>query len=72
MDKEAPPLIEAVDEFIERHSMSPVTFGRCALRDPHFVRDLRGGRRLWPETEKRVRDFMIDHEGVTSSQRVAA
>lgn len=70
MDTEAPPLIEAIDKFIERHSMSPVTFGRSALRDPHFVRDLRGGRRLWPETEKRVRDFMAAYR--PSLEQVAA
>lgn len=53
-----PPLIDAIDAFIEQHSMSPVTFGRSALRDPHFVRDLRGGRRVWPATEVKVREFM--------------
>lgn len=53
-----PPLIDAIDAFIEQHSMSPVTFGRSVLRDPHFVRDLRGGRRVWPETEDKVREYM--------------
>jgi 2,4-dienoyl-CoA reductase-like NADH-dependent reductase (Old Yellow Enzyme family) len=56
-----PLLIDAIDQFIQRHSMSPVTFGRSALRDPHFVRDLRGGRRVWPETEDKVREFMSSY-----------
>jgi len=61
MDTEAPPLLDTVDEFIERHAMSAVTFGRAALRDPHFVRDLRAGRRVWPETESKVRHFMVTY-----------
>jgi 2,4-dienoyl-CoA reductase-like NADH-dependent reductase (Old Yellow Enzyme family) len=51
-------LIREIDLFIERHKISPVTFGREAMRDPHFVRDVRNGRRLWPETEAKVRAFM--------------
>ena len=61
MDSET-PLPDAVDEFIRQHSMSPVTFGRKALNDPHFVRDLRAGRRLWPETEDKVRKFIAAYE----------
>ena len=63
------PLVDAIGDFIERHSMSPVTFGRLALKDPHFVRDLRGEgrerpRRVWPETEQRVRTFMFEYRPV--------
>ncbi len=62
------PIAREIDEFLERHSMSPVTFGREAMRDPHFVRDLRNGRRLWPETEAKVRAFM---EGYADQQAAA-
>ena len=55
------PLVDAIGDFIDRHSMSPITFGRLALKDPHFVRDLWGGRRVWPETEAKVRTFMADY-----------
>jgi hypothetical protein len=59
------PLVDAIGDFIDRHSMSPITFGRLALKDPHFVRDLRGGRRVWPETEAKVRTFMADYSPAT-------
>lgn len=59
------PLVDAIGDFIDRHSMSPITFGRLALKDPHFVRDLRGGRRVWPETEAKVRAFMADYSPAT-------
>ncbi|WP_288935621.1 hypothetical protein [uncultured Sphingomonas sp.] len=62
MQTSEPPLIEAVEDFIEKHAMSPATFGRSVLRDPHFVRDLRGGRRVWPETENKVREFMSAYQ----------
>ena len=62
MDADTPPLVDAVESFIGSRDMSPATFGRLALKDPHFVRDLRGGRRLWPETEAKVRDFMREYQ----------
>ena len=53
------PLIADIDAFLKEHGdMSPVTFGRKALGDPHFVGQLRNGRRIWPETEAKVRTFM--------------
>lgn len=61
MSTKAPPLVDAVEAFIGEQDMPPATFGRLALRDPHFVRDLRGGRRLWPETEAKVRTFMAQY-----------
>ena len=72
----APPLIEQIDAFVDRHAMSPVTFGRLALRDPHFVRDLRGEgrhkpRRVWPETEDRVRTFMAEYRPTPSEAEAA-
>lgn len=56
------PLGEALDRFLKAHSMSPVTFGRLALNDPHFVGQYRAGRRLWPETEAKVRTFMSTYQ----------
>ena len=61
MSKEDPSLVEVVDAFLKARDMSPVTFGRSALNDPHFVRQLREGRRVWPETEAKVRDFMAKY-----------
>jgi len=63
-----PPLIDTIEAFLAAHSMSAITFGRKALRDPHFVSQLRAGRRCWPETEAKVRQFMEQH----SARREAA
>lgn len=62
MDQAPPTLIEEIDAFVARHGMSPITFGRKAMNDPHFVRDVRDGRRLWPETDAKARAFMADFD----------
>lgn len=45
-----------------RNSMTPTAFGKSALRDPRLVHGLRNGRRLWPETEAKVREFIATHD----------
>jgi tRNA-dihydrouridine synthase len=62
-------LRSAVDAFLQRTGTAAVTFGREAMNDPHFVRDLRNGRRVWPETEAKVRKYMEQHH---CAQQVAA
>lgn len=66
-------LLSDIERFVEAVDMSPITFGRKAVGDPHFVRDLRGDgdrkpRRVWPETEARVRDFMAEYRPDTSPE----
>jgi hypothetical protein len=71
MQKDAPSLLDAIDEFVSLHGMSPITFGRLAMKDPHFVRDIRGGRRVWPETDAKIRAFMTNHSPASEQQRAA-
>lgn len=65
-------LLSAVERFAADHGMSEITIGRKALNDPHFVRQLRDGRRCWPETEKKVRDFMAAYDAAGTAQQEAA
>lgn len=58
MSKHHPDLLAEIEAFIKVAKISEITFGRHALSDPHFVRDLRNNRRLWPETVKKVRDHI--------------
>lgn len=55
---DTPPLIDTVKDFLAAHGMAPTTFGRLAMNDPHFVRDLESGRRMFAETEAKARNFM--------------
>lgn len=61
MDTTPQTLADAIDAFIERHQMSPITFGRKAMNDPHFVRDVKAGRDLKLSTVEKVRSFMADY-----------
>lgn len=54
-------LLEDVEAFIGTHELSDSQFGVSAMNDKNFVRDLRNGRRLWPETETKVRRFMATY-----------
>lgn len=51
-------LLSEIEGFLTRTGMSPTAFGRGSLGDPCLVPDLKEGRRLWPETEAKVRAFM--------------
>lgn len=55
------PIIADVERFLKRTGMADSAFGRASVNDWKFVRDLRGGRRVWPETEAKIRAFMANH-----------
>jgi hypothetical protein len=55
------PILADIDAFLTAHGMKESTFGRKAVRDWKLVRELRNGRRLWPETEQAVRNFMVTY-----------
>lgn len=54
-------LLSDIEGFLKAKGMTPTTFGESALNDRKFVFDLREGRRVWEETETKVRDFMRDY-----------
>jgi hypothetical protein len=54
-------LLTDIEAFLTTHHMKPTRFGEDALKDRHFVRQLRKGRRVWPETEAKARHFMVTY-----------
>jgi hypothetical protein len=54
-------LLHDIDAFRKRHKLSRSAFGQLALNDKAFVFQIEGGRRVWPETEEKVRDFMATY-----------
>jgi hypothetical protein len=56
------PLLTDIDAFLRVHKLSDSAFGRHALNDWKLIRQLRAGRRLWPDTEGRVRGFMASYQ----------
>ncbi len=51
-------LIRKIEKFLRRTGMPPTKFGRLAVRDPGFVRELRNGREPGIRMERRVEHFM--------------
>jgi hypothetical protein len=52
------PLLGEIEQYIERHGLSPTRFGRLAVKDPRFVYDLRAGRTPRLVTQSRVSAFL--------------
>ncbi|RWI60269.1 MAG: hypothetical protein EOQ93_03130 [Mesorhizobium sp.] len=51
-------LLREIAAFQGKLKMPDSKIGQIALNDPKFVARLRDGRRCWPETAQKVRDFM--------------
>lgn len=55
-------ILPDVESFLKANPrISATAFGLRATNDRHLVRQMRNGRRLWPETIERVRAFMANH-----------
>lgn len=64
-------LLDEIRLFCSTHDMAASTFGDKALNDKPFVLQLERGRRVWPETEAKVRRFMATYRP-DSAQDAAA
>lgn len=57
-----PLLLSEIDAFLSKTGMSPTYFGKAAVGNSELVRRLRGGGRVWPETEAKIRSFILTRE----------
>lgn len=51
-------LISEIDAFLAEFRLSEYRFGLLAVNNGRLVERLRGGGRIWPETEEKVRKFI--------------
>ncbi len=58
MTDQSPTLLEEIESFLAESGMAESTFGRQAVSDWKFITQLRGGRRVWPETAEKARAFI--------------
>jgi hypothetical protein len=65
-------LLSDIEAFLEAQALGAATFGDLAMGDRHLVRQLRNGRRLWPETELKVRHFMATYRPNPKERSAAA
>jgi hypothetical protein len=53
------PFLPAIEKFLSETGISASGFGKAALGDPMFVRDLRlTGRKIKPKTRRELEAFM--------------
>lgn len=55
-------ILSEIEAFLAARGMSASRFGSEALADKNFVKDLRRGRRIWPETEHKLRLYMASYQ----------
>lgn len=67
-----PYLLSDIEAFMATHNIAPTRFGGDALGDRHFVTQLRKGRRVWPETEAKVRLFMATYRPADAPEMARA
>lgn len=53
-------LIDDIDRFLTEFGLGEHRFGILAANNGRLVERLRSGGRVWPETEARVRGFMVE------------
>ena len=58
MNTTQPNLIDDVETFLAETGMGASYFGKRATGNSELVARLRSGRRCWPETAARVREFI--------------
>jgi hypothetical protein len=54
-------LLSDIRTFCQAYALPETRFGALVLNDTAFVHKLAKGRRLWPETEAKVRRFMATY-----------
>ena len=59
-------LLQEIEDFTRQTGMAESTLGKKAVNDGKFVAEKKNGRRSWPETDERVREFMRTY--LSSSQ----
>lgn len=65
------PILSEIEAFTRQYGMADSTFGRKAAGDWKLINELRGHgkrrpRRLWSDTEDRIRRFMSEYRSEQS------
>lgn len=73
MENQKTDLMTAIDDFLSVTGMGPSYFGKVAANNSELVSRLKRGRRVWPETEQKIRDYIAKNTPpATSGQDTGA
>ena len=68
MNYDPKKLLADAEAFITREGMGDAYFGKAACGNSELIQRLRGGGRVWPETEAKVRAFMANRTPSSASR----
>ena len=66
-----PELLAEIDSFLADTGMGPSYFGKASVKNSEVVDRIRNGGRVWPETEDRLRRFMVERRDAPSERASA-
>lgn len=61
-------LLIDIDAFCRETGLTEYRFGWLAVKNGRLVERLRGGGRVWPETDAKVRAFMRQYKPATGKR----
>lgn len=64
-----PTLLSEIDKFLEESGLSETYFGKQAAGNSEVVSRLRAGGRVWPETEAKLRSFILMRQNIARSKK---
>ncbi len=67
MGSMTPDLLSEIELFLAKTGMGPSYFGRLAAGNSELIGRLRRGRRVWPETELQVREFIRGYRAASEA-----
>lgn len=65
-------LLTEITEFLSESGLSGYRFGLLAAKNGRLVERLRSGKRVWPETEAQVRNFIMAERTKRAAQQEGA
>lgn len=64
-------LLTEIEVFLSETRMSASYFGKLASGNSELVKRLRDGRRIWPETDVKIRAFIMAKRQEKKAEKVA-
>lgn len=64
-----PQLLAEIDDFLSQTGMGESYFGKVSVGNSELVARLRDGKRVWPETETRIKSFIVDRLNANTPKR---
>lgn len=64
-----PNLLAEIEAFLSETGMGETYFGKRSVGNSEVVSRLRDGKRVWPDTETRIRSFILSRRNALHEKR---